>query len=311
MSALDPRELRNAFGTFMTGVTVVTAVTEEGAPVGFTANSYTSVSLDPPLLLVCPAKSLSSFAVFQFCKAFAVNILAEGQQDVSNIFATSKDDRFSQIPWRADESGCPIIEGAAASFSCAAHERMVAGDHIVLVGRINDFRTSGDAGLGYSRNGYFSLGLERKSAEPPKANRTVFAGAIIEHDGKLLVDETRDGLRPPQTEAISRSGSFTAVSNLFAEAGMKIEFGPVYSIFEDQRRGADFTFYRGIAEDDDPRGFGAYVPVEALASKRFASGALTTMMHRYTLERQTGIFGLYVGDEAQGDVHMFGEGRNR
>ncbi len=199
MSAFDPRELRGAFGTFMTGVTVVTAVAPDGTPVGFTANSYTSVSIDPPLLLVCPATSLSSFHVFNRCGVFAVNILAEDQQDVSNIFATSKGDRFSQVAWQADEWACPIIDGAAASFSCNAQNRMTAGDHIILVGRINEFRTSGAAGLGYGKNGYFSLGLERKAAAPPKVDRRAFAGAIIEHDGKLLVAETSDGSLKRQT----------------------------------------------------------------------------------------------------------------
>jgi len=96
MTTLDPRALRNAFGSFMTGVTVITSRDASGAPVGFTANSFTSVSLDPPLLLVCPGKFLSSYDAFTNCSHFAVNVLAEGQEEVSNTFAGYKGDRFAK-----------------------------------------------------------------------------------------------------------------------------------------------------------------------------------------------------------------------
>ena len=94
MTPPDPRALRDAFGSFMTGVTVVTALGPDGNPVGFTANSFSSVSLDPPLLLVCPGKFLSSFEVFANCTHFAVNILAEGQEAGANTCASVKCDRF-------------------------------------------------------------------------------------------------------------------------------------------------------------------------------------------------------------------------
>ena len=194
MSALDPLELRSAFGKFMTGVTVVTAISAEGAAVGFTAISYPSISLDPPLLLVCPAKTLSSYPVFAACETFAVNILAEDQQDVSNIFVSSKDDRFAQVSWCTDDLGNPVIDGTAASFSCTAHARMEAGDHLILIGRINQFETTDAGGLGFGNGGYFSLGMERKVAELPTANRPVTVGAIIEHEGRVLIEESRQRL---------------------------------------------------------------------------------------------------------------------
>lgn len=80
MTQFDPRDLRSAFGRFMTGVTVVTARAPDGTSVGFTANSFTSVSMDPPLLLVCPGKFLSSYQTFAECTDFAISILAEGQE---------------------------------------------------------------------------------------------------------------------------------------------------------------------------------------------------------------------------------------
>ncbi len=311
MAAFDQRALRDAFGAFMTGVTVVTALADDGSPVGFTANSYTSVSLEPPLLLVCPAKSLSSFAVFNRCRRFAINILAEDQRDVSNIFARSKGDRFAQVPWQADKHGCPIIEGAAATFSCATHQRVDAGDHIILVGHVTGFDASGAAGLGYAKSGYFSLAMERKAAELPRHSRTTIVGAIIEHDGKLLMEETDAGLRPPQTTVSGDDGPLAAVEALVQAEGLKVDFGPVYSIFEDRGSGKVFTYWRGKASNAQTGALGRYRSVETLGAERFVSDAVSIMIQRFLLERQSDAFGLYVGDEADGDLHHLGDRPSR
>lgn len=305
---IDPRELRSAFGKFMTGVTVVTAKSTDGATVGFTANSYTSVSLDPPLLLVCPAKTLSSYPVFAACENFAINILAEDQQDVSNIFVTAKEDRFARVSWRADDWGNPLIDGAAATFSCTAHERMEAGDHLILIGKVNRFSTTEAGSLGFGNGGYFSLGMERKAAELPSRLATV--GAIVEHEGRVLIEDTPVGARLPHIAATARTGSIDAIRKLFTDAGIAVAFGPVYSIFDDHKTGETLTYYRGVAGDAEPGGLGRYVAVDDLASVRFGSSALTDMMRRYVLERKNGVFGLYVGDDVEGDVHLFGEGTN-
>ena len=311
MASGNSAKLREAFGCFMTGVTVVTATAEDGRPVGFTANSYTSVSLDPPLLLVCPSKSLSSFSVFNSCTRFVVNILAENQQDISNIFATSKDDRFEQVSWQGDEWGCPVIEGVAASFCCCVHNRVEAGDHIVLMGEINDFKCSGAAGLGYSIEGYFSLGLERKAVMLPKPDRKAIAGAIIEHGGKVLVDESPNGLRLPQVLMQRGQGVFAAVNALVEDAGLHVEFGPVYSVFENKRTGEIFTYYRCVAKQGQASALGRFVSIDDIDARQFSTPAHTTMMQRYVLEQKSGIFGLYVGDDDHGDVHMFGEDSNQ
>ena len=199
MSAFAPQELRKAFGAYMTGVTVVTARAPDETPVGFTANSFTSVSLDPPLLLVCPARALSSFPVFQTCGHFCVNVLSEDQRDVSAVFAASKGDRFAQTAWRDDARSCPVIEGAAARFSCAAEIRVEAGDHMILVGRIEDYDVSGAPGLGYANGAYFQLSLERRAQEAPGEARTSRVSAIIAADERVLLRETPEGFTLPGT----------------------------------------------------------------------------------------------------------------
>ena len=168
MTTPDPTVLREAFGQFPTGVTVVTALAVSGKPVGFTANSFSSVSLDPPLLLVCPGRSMSCFSIFETCRHFAVNVLAEGQQDISNKFARYQGDRFSEIPWRQDATGMPLIDGAAVQFSCTTHKAVDAGDHIILIGEIDAVVLSERPGLVFVSGGYLSLGHERETMQTPE-----------------------------------------------------------------------------------------------------------------------------------------------
>lgn len=132
----DARTLRDAMGCFATGVTVVTAMGEDGEPVGLTANSFTSVSLDPPLLLVCIAKTSGSLKVIEAASHFAVNVLHIGQQPISNTFARPGEDRFSSAPWQRGQYDTPLICGALANFECARHALHDGGDHVVLVGRV-------------------------------------------------------------------------------------------------------------------------------------------------------------------------------
>jgi flavin reductase (DIM6/NTAB) family NADH-FMN oxidoreductase RutF/pimeloyl-ACP methyl ester carboxylesterase len=132
----DARALRDALGCFATGVTVVTATAPDGTPIGLTANSFTSVSLDPPLLLVCIALGARSAAAIQAADHFAVNVLQIGQQPASNIFAGQGQDRFASTAWEKGETGAPMLTGSLGAFECARHAVHDGGDHIILVGRV-------------------------------------------------------------------------------------------------------------------------------------------------------------------------------
>lgn len=132
----DARTLRDAMGCFATGVTVVTAMSNSGEPVGLTANSFTSVSLDPALLLVCIANNSGSLKILREVDHFAVNVLHIGQQPVSNTFARPGDDRFAAIAWQRGQNDSPLLSGALANFECAKHEMVDAGDHVILIGRV-------------------------------------------------------------------------------------------------------------------------------------------------------------------------------
>ncbi|QJQ31361.1 alpha/beta fold hydrolase [Sphingomonas lacunae] len=132
----DARTFRDALGCFATGVTIVTAMDGDGNPVGLTANSFTSVSLDPPLLLVCIANNAGSRPVLESAERFAVNVLQIGQQPTSNRFAGRGEDRFASTPWQVGEFGTPVLTGSLASFECGRHALYEGGDHIILVGKV-------------------------------------------------------------------------------------------------------------------------------------------------------------------------------
>lgn len=135
-SGSDARTLRDALGCFATGVTVVTTRDGAGLPIGLTANSFSAVSLDPPLILFCLAKSSSNLARFRAAEHFAINVLHIGQQPTSGVFARSTEDRFQDVAWESWDTGAPILSGSLASFECATHEVVEAGDHLVFIGRV-------------------------------------------------------------------------------------------------------------------------------------------------------------------------------
>ncbi len=135
-SGSDVRTLRDAMGCFASGITIVTTKTDTGDPVGLTANSFTSVSLDPPLVLVCLAKTIRSLPAFKSNSAFAVNILHTGQQPLSNLFASKGQDRFGGLDWETWSKDVPILPSALACFECNRVNQIEQGDHIILIGEV-------------------------------------------------------------------------------------------------------------------------------------------------------------------------------
>ena len=157
----DTTVLRRALGCFVTGVTVVTTCGADRRPHGFTANSFTSVSLDPPLVLVCVGHAVESLEAYRECEGFAINMLAHSQQATANMFATEFPDRFAGVRWREGSHGSPILEGCVASLECASWQRIEAGDHMILIGRVLASEHSTDHPLAFCRGRYLSLQLER------------------------------------------------------------------------------------------------------------------------------------------------------
>ncbi|HSJ22757.1 MAG TPA: flavin reductase [Nocardioidaceae bacterium] len=150
----EPRELRRAFGQYTTGVTVVTARGEDGHRIGVTANSFTSVSIDPPLVLWCPAKTTPSLAALGEATHFAVNILASDQHDLSRQFATPSEDKFAGVSVTEGLHGVPLIDGSVASFECRTVQFIEAGDHVICLGEVEKYEVAGGEPLVFHAGGY-------------------------------------------------------------------------------------------------------------------------------------------------------------
>ena len=134
---LAPQALRTALGRFATGVTLITCRAADGTLVGLTANSFTSLSLDPPLVLWSLRRASSSLAAFAGAAHFAVNVLAETQVELSRRFASSQQaDKFAEGHWAAGIGGSPVLAGCAAVFECAVDSQQLAGDHVLFIGRV-------------------------------------------------------------------------------------------------------------------------------------------------------------------------------
>mgnify|MGYP003343819069 CR=1 FL=1 len=133
---VDPRIFRRALGQFPTGVGVMTTLDAEGRAVGFTASSFNSVSLDPPLVLWSIDKTAWSAPAFETHGSFVVNVLAEDQMELSNRFARRGEDKFADLAWSAGVGGCPVLEATAARFECRTWAVYDGGDHLILVGEV-------------------------------------------------------------------------------------------------------------------------------------------------------------------------------
>jgi 3-hydroxy-9,10-secoandrosta-1,3,5(10)-triene-9,17-dione monooxygenase reductase component len=143
-AAARARRFRDVLGLFGSGVTVVTSLSG-GEPVGMTCQSFSSVSLDPPLVLFCPAKTSRAWPLMQRAGYFCVNILAADQADLSTTMATKGHDKFDGVGWRPASTGAPLLDGVVGYVDCTVHQVVEAGDHYVVIGRVKELGFGQDA----------------------------------------------------------------------------------------------------------------------------------------------------------------------
>lgn len=153
-------EFRHALGHYATGVTVVTIRDDEGRPYGLTVNSFTSVSLDPLLVLVCIDHTAHGYPYFSRGKHFGVNILSESQEDLSRRFADRRiSDRFENLPWVEGATGVPLLPDSLAWLECRITEAYAGGDHTIFLGGVEEVRVAGGYPLIFYRGRYGPAGL--------------------------------------------------------------------------------------------------------------------------------------------------------
>ncbi len=155
--ALTPTEFRTALRCLAAGVTVVTTRDQEGRPAGMTASAFTSVSLNPPLVLVCVDHAATAYPAFRAHGWFAVNVLRREQETVSRRFAESGGDKFREVAYHEGPSGLPLLDGALATLECQVVDAHEAGDHTIFIGRVEAATMDEGRPLVYFHGGYHSL----------------------------------------------------------------------------------------------------------------------------------------------------------
>ncbi|MCA1477277.1 MULTISPECIES: flavin reductase family protein [Bradyrhizobium] len=164
-SQIDPRDFRNALGTYATGVTIITAAAPDGKPYGLTCNSFASVSLNPPLVLWSLVVYSSSLTIFQNASHFSVNVLGASQQALANKFAKSSDDKFTGVDWTPGLGNAPVLAESVANFQCRSVNRYYGGDHVIFLGAVEAYTYNAKEPLLFARGafGRFMADDERKN----------------------------------------------------------------------------------------------------------------------------------------------------
>lgn len=163
MNQLDSKEFRNALGQFATGVTVITSIDDEQKPVGVTASSFNSVSIEPPLVLWSLAKNSGSLPAFQNSGYFCVHVLASAHQQLSQRFASRGTDKFAEIEWQPGIGGAPLLEDFAAQFQCKTTYQYEGGDHVIFVGEVLDYKTRDEQPLVFHKGSYATAKTKQPS----------------------------------------------------------------------------------------------------------------------------------------------------
>lgn len=153
-SSIDPRDFRNALGTYATGVTIITAAAPDGKPYGLTCNSFASVSLNPPLVLWSLVVYSSSLTIFQNASHFTVNVLGASQQALANKFAKSSDEKFTGVHWTPGLGNAPVLAESVANFQCRSVNRYYGGDHVIFLGAVEAYTYNAREPLLFARGAF-------------------------------------------------------------------------------------------------------------------------------------------------------------
>src|SRR6202047_3745496 len=153
-SPIDPRDFRNALGTYATGVTIITAATADGKPYGLTCNSFASVSLNPPLVLWSLGMFSQALSVFQNASHFAVHVLGASQQALATKFAKSSEEKLAGVEWTPGLGNAPVLADSVASFQCRPANRYYGADHVIFLGAVEAYSYNRREPLLFARGGY-------------------------------------------------------------------------------------------------------------------------------------------------------------
>lgn len=306
--AIDRTAFRRVLGTFATGVTIITTTDGAGQPHGLTANSFTSVSLDPPLVLVCLDKRSKSLSALEESQVFAVNILSEGQRDLSGGFARKSDDKFAGVAWSTASTGAPVFPDSVGWLDCRVHQTISSGDHDVVIGQVVAMSDSPARPLGYFRGNYFQVSLEQDVSE--RRGRAVFS-VIIDHlSGVLLArrgEQTAWSL--PEAPATTGEAALGGLLRMLADAGAPTELNFLYSVAEISDAGCTAITYRGELTGEPmltaPANWCFFTEAE-IPWASLASYETEMTLRRYFREKKLDRFGLFADTGESGRIALIG-----
>jgi len=298
----DYADLRNALGAFVTGVTVATTIDAQGRPRGLTANSFTSVSLNPALILVCIGEGAASYSAFTACERFAVNILSERQRHVSALFASQSADKFEQVQWTMSPGGAPLLNDSLSWLDCRLHTAIPCGDHAIVVGEVTDYSTGAGRPLGYFRGGYVRFGLAQDAVDAYRRAQAALGCIVDDGEGLLLCRGATGAWSVPlSTMADAGASGKDALNAALDKIGAEVDLSFIYSIFGDRPA---YIIYRGRLKSLRPRAPHRArlfrpdeIPWDDLPDEPFRN-----MLKRYVAERDSERFGIYAESDAGGQV---------
>lgn len=293
------RDLRHTFGAFATGVSVVATRTRNGEIRAFTANSFASVSIDPPLVLVCIDKRLTSLSEFEQAETFSINILNSDQQPLSNAFAS----RDPQLKAAASQSMAgqvtPYLPESLAVFLCAQHQRVDAGDHIILIGRVEHYRSCDAEPLVFFRGSYVSI--DAAIARPSGYNSRIVVGGVLGVSDKVLLcrQSGQEKWEIPWVKLKSGERHGEALRARFQELGIDIATSSLYSLFQ-ETNDLTTTLILSVESRDGMESCCAtdhfesqFFSSDEIPWDRIQSEMTRGLLKRYLDEKSRGMLGVY------------------
>lgn len=304
MSNIDVKALRKALGNFLTGVTIVTALDPQNDPKGFTANSFTSVSLDPALILVCMSKTASSLGAFFCGSRFIVNILSDQQRNLSNLFASKSKEKFKDDHWTASPEGCPVIKESLVVLHCSTDRMIDAGDHLIVLGKVTDFTVNTGNPLGFCRGAYVFPTLTHEAIElVGKAPRI---GALLEWNNSILLFGDKDEeLRFPTGFSVGDGADKDSLIGSLASLDINASVDFLFGVFEDEKS-HNHIIYRGNFVPGPAAPAEAIHQIDEIPWSRL-SQRNARMLRRFIEEKRRDIAGLFVGSHKGGSIYSFSE----
>lgn len=294
-NVVDIAQFRRVVGSFATGVTIVTTVDSNNAKHGLTANSFTSVSLEPPLVLICLDHQSRSLAALKESGVFAVNIVSESQRDLSMTFASSASDKFDGVETFTATTGAAISPDSVAWLDCRMTDIIAAGDHDVVVGQVVDMDEAAALPLGYYRGSFFNVSDEQSA--PDIRGQAVF-GVIVEYDANVLLCRNKETGKWsfPAVPAGESELPLGGLTQMLRKAGVPTALSFLYSVAEIPHNKFTMLLYRGELSEPPrivDRDNWKFLDAGDVPWNEISDYETEMTLKRYLKERSSGRFGLF------------------